>query len=199
MIKYTIRSIVCEASCHLVTRSLGQSVRWSLGHSVFNVATDWLTNGRTTSGSTGLLRRQKYRFISPCIRVDAGAGPGRDAGPQQPQVRPRGGPHLHPHRARGGAANHLCQIETLPHTVPKVTCCRNTEIAISIQFSSAWRRPSSRWWCSLRPPGGTPTSCSTSSTRATASSTTGWTGSTATTTRSISSQYAEKKTSLPAR
>ena len=59
--------------------------------------------------------------------LDAGAGPGRDTGPQQPQARPRGGRHLHPHRARGGAANHLCQIETLPHTVPKVTCCRNTE------------------------------------------------------------------------
>ena len=33
-IKYTIRSIVCEASCHLVTRSLGHSVTWSLCHLV---------------------------------------------------------------------------------------------------------------------------------------------------------------------
>ena len=33
-IKYTIRSIGCEASCYLVTRSLGHLVTWSLGHSV---------------------------------------------------------------------------------------------------------------------------------------------------------------------
>ena len=72
--KYTIRSIVCKASCHLVTwslghlvtRSLGHSVAWSLGHSVirslgylvthmitiFNMAidelTDWLTNNIRT-------------------------------------------------------------------------------------------------------------------------------------------------------
>ena len=32
--KYTIRSIVCEASCYSVTRSLGHSVTLSLGHSV---------------------------------------------------------------------------------------------------------------------------------------------------------------------
>ena len=32
--KYTIWSIVCEASCHLVTMSLGHSVIWSLGHLV---------------------------------------------------------------------------------------------------------------------------------------------------------------------
>ena len=32
--KYTIRSIVCEASCHSVTWSLGHSVTWSHGHSV---------------------------------------------------------------------------------------------------------------------------------------------------------------------
>ena len=32
--KYTIRSIVCEASCHSVTRSLGHSVTRSLGHLV---------------------------------------------------------------------------------------------------------------------------------------------------------------------
>ena len=32
--KYTIRSIVCEASCHPVTRSLGHSITWSIGHSV---------------------------------------------------------------------------------------------------------------------------------------------------------------------
>ena len=62
--KYTIRSIVCEASRHLVTwslchmvtqslghsvtRSLGHSVAWSLGHSVtftiFNIVTDERTN-----------------------------------------------------------------------------------------------------------------------------------------------------------
>ena len=30
----TIRSIVCEASCHPVTRSLGHLVTWSLGHFV---------------------------------------------------------------------------------------------------------------------------------------------------------------------
>ena len=34
MVKYTIRSIVCEASCHQVTLSLGHLVTWSLGHSV---------------------------------------------------------------------------------------------------------------------------------------------------------------------
>merc|ERR1712155_206667 len=41
-LKYTFRSIVCEASCHpvtrslchLVTRSLGHSVTWSLSHRV---------------------------------------------------------------------------------------------------------------------------------------------------------------------
>ena len=33
-IKYTIRSIVCEAFCHSVTRSLGHSVTWSLCHLV---------------------------------------------------------------------------------------------------------------------------------------------------------------------
>ena len=32
--KYTIRSIVCEASCHSVTRSLAHLVTRSLGHSV---------------------------------------------------------------------------------------------------------------------------------------------------------------------
>ena len=32
--QYTIRSIVCETSCHSVTRSLGHSVPRSLGHSV---------------------------------------------------------------------------------------------------------------------------------------------------------------------
>ena len=32
--KYTIRSIVCEASCHSFTRSLGHSVTQSLGHLV---------------------------------------------------------------------------------------------------------------------------------------------------------------------
>ena len=63
--KYTIRSIVCEASCHSVTRSLGHSVTRSLGHSVtlslwiflsILLRTDW----RTTLGSIGLLCRQKY-------------------------------------------------------------------------------------------------------------------------------------------
>ena len=33
-LKYTIRSIVCEASCYSVTRSFGHSVTWSLGHLV---------------------------------------------------------------------------------------------------------------------------------------------------------------------
>ena len=32
--KYTIRSIVCEASCHSVTWSFDLLVTWSLGHSV---------------------------------------------------------------------------------------------------------------------------------------------------------------------
>ena len=32
--KYTIRSIVCEASCYSVTRSQGHSDTWSLGHLV---------------------------------------------------------------------------------------------------------------------------------------------------------------------
>ena len=71
-IKYAIRSIVCEASCHpvtrslghLVTRSLGHSVTQALGHSVtcslshsvtiFNIT----TNGPTDGQHTGLLRRQ---------------------------------------------------------------------------------------------------------------------------------------------
>ena len=35
-IKYTIRSIVCEASCHSVTRSLGYSVTRSLSISLFS-------------------------------------------------------------------------------------------------------------------------------------------------------------------
>ena len=55
--QYTIRSIVCEASCHLVTWSLRHSVTKSLGHSVtlslghlvthFNLSTNWLTNELT--------------------------------------------------------------------------------------------------------------------------------------------------------
>ena len=76
--KYTIRLIVCQASCHLVTwslchsvtrshghsvtRSLGHSVTRSLSHSVFNVVTNKQTNKQTdkhvTLGLPGLLRRQ---------------------------------------------------------------------------------------------------------------------------------------------
>ena len=51
--KYTIRSIVCEASCHLVT--------WSLRHSVTRsliVATNKQTDGHVTLGLPGLLCRQ---------------------------------------------------------------------------------------------------------------------------------------------
>ena len=33
--KYTIRSIVCEASCYSLTQSLGHSVTRSLGHCKF--------------------------------------------------------------------------------------------------------------------------------------------------------------------
>ena len=50
--KYTIRSIVCEASCHSVTWSLGHSVTRSYDH-YFQHA-----NGHTTLGLTGLLHRQ---------------------------------------------------------------------------------------------------------------------------------------------
>ena len=66
--KYTIRSIVCKASCHSVpwslghsvTRSLGHLVTWSLSHmiTIFNMATNWWTNWLTTLGLKGLLRRQ---------------------------------------------------------------------------------------------------------------------------------------------
>ena len=86
--KYTIRSIVCEASCHPVTQSFGHSVTWSLGHLVtrsLSHSVTWTlcrlvtrslghsvtrslghyfqhyderTNGRTTLGLPGLLRRQ---------------------------------------------------------------------------------------------------------------------------------------------
>ena len=85
-IKHTIRSIVSEASCHPVTRvnqvtwvtqviqviwviwvtwviMLCYHVIFSSCHKFFNICywpTDWLTNGHTTLGSTGLLRRQKY-------------------------------------------------------------------------------------------------------------------------------------------
>ena len=47
--KYTIRSIVCEASCHLVTRSHGHVVTWSHGH--------WVTwsLGHSVTGSLGHL------------------------------------------------------------------------------------------------------------------------------------------------
>ena len=56
--KYTIRSIVCEASYHSVTRSLGHSVTRSLDHYLSFFQHMRLTNEQTTSGSTGLLRRQ---------------------------------------------------------------------------------------------------------------------------------------------
>ena len=45
-IKYTIRSIVCEASCHSVTWSLGHLVTWSLSHSV-----TWSLSHLVTSSS----------------------------------------------------------------------------------------------------------------------------------------------------
>ena len=55
--KYTIRSIVCEASCHpvtksfsSVTRALGHLVTWSLGH--LSICS------HTILGSIGMLRRQ---------------------------------------------------------------------------------------------------------------------------------------------
>ena len=57
---------IIQSLGHLVTWFLGHLVTWSFGHSVtshyssiFNVVTDWLTNWRTTLGSTDLLRRQK--------------------------------------------------------------------------------------------------------------------------------------------
>ena len=34
IIEYTIQSIVCEASCHPVTWSLGHLGTWALGHSI---------------------------------------------------------------------------------------------------------------------------------------------------------------------
>ena len=48
---------------HLVTWSLGHSVTWSLGHSVIwsSVSTLLRTDGRTTLGSPGLLRRQQHQ------------------------------------------------------------------------------------------------------------------------------------------
>ena len=42
--KYTIRSIICKASCHLVTRSLSHLVTWLLCHSV-----TWLLGHFVTS------------------------------------------------------------------------------------------------------------------------------------------------------
>ena len=53
--KYTIRSIVCEASCHLVTRSHG--------HSVFNVATNKQTKGRTRNIRTSRSASQTINNI----------------------------------------------------------------------------------------------------------------------------------------
>ena len=84
--KYTIQSVVCEASCHPVIQSLGHSVTRSLVHLVTRIlsschpvilssclpvimssfypvisvlnSTCTLTDGHTTLGPTGLLRRQ---------------------------------------------------------------------------------------------------------------------------------------------
>ena len=74
--KYTIRSIVCKVSCHLVIQSsghlviqsFGHLVIWSIGHSVNLVichsviqslfSTLTLTDKWATLGITGLLRRQ---------------------------------------------------------------------------------------------------------------------------------------------
>ena len=72
-IKYTIRSIVCEAFCHLVIWSLGHLVILSLGHSVtqqspsYSVTqslSHWVTWSQhpifpSSDRSTGLLRRQQ--------------------------------------------------------------------------------------------------------------------------------------------
>ena len=54
---------------HFVTRSLGHLVTWSLGHSV-NSYSYRQTNGRTTSGSTGLLRRQQ---VHPVVSTESHA------------------------------------------------------------------------------------------------------------------------------
>ena len=53
--KYTIRSIVCEASCHLVTRSFGHSIAWSLSHSVTQSLSHLVTRslGHTATHSLG--------------------------------------------------------------------------------------------------------------------------------------------------
>ena len=56
--KYTIRSIVCKAFCHLIIIIL----------SFFNVKTNKRKNKRTTSGSTGLLRKKwcSHKCLSEC-------------------------------------------------------------------------------------------------------------------------------------
>ena len=70
-IKYTIRSIVFEASSHPVTRSLGHLVTRSLSHPViiFNIVTDELTNEQHqglqvcfADKKTRLLSTHDFRF-----------------------------------------------------------------------------------------------------------------------------------------
>ena len=49
---------------HLVNQSLGHSVTRSLSHSVTRFQRcEWRTDGQTTSGSTGLLRRQQEEHV----------------------------------------------------------------------------------------------------------------------------------------
>ena len=55
--KYTIRSIVCEASCHPIIQSLGHSVTRSLSHLVTVSLGHWVIRslGHSVSWSLGLL------------------------------------------------------------------------------------------------------------------------------------------------
>ena len=109
-IKYTIRSIVCEASRHPVIWSSGQSVIHSFVHPVIWSSNDLIiwssshlviqssghpvirssshpiipsschfntsTNEQTTSGPTGVLRRQILGFVATSCRGRAAWSPG---------------------------------------------------------------------------------------------------------------------------
>ena len=64
--KYTIRSIVCKASCHSVTRSLSHSVTRSLLSSSPSFSTLSLTDGHTDEHTDNI---RTYRSASQTIKV----------------------------------------------------------------------------------------------------------------------------------
>ena len=66
LVTWSLGHSVTRSLGHLVTRSLGHLVTWSLGHlSYCHICLEFnmLTNGRTTLGSTGLLRRQQHETM----------------------------------------------------------------------------------------------------------------------------------------